>query len=167
MFNNRSVLALATAALFIVTGILELAHDQVSPFAGTFDYVIEAAFLAALAAGAAACWELRRHGAKIAWTIAAAGHGILLLPVGATFLRGEEALDALFGVGFLALTLGFLTAAVFDVRRRVTPRYAGLALLVAWIATVALDSTIGVCAGWLAVAALAIYRAELRPSHSW
>ena len=130
-------------------------HEQVNPFAGTLDYAIEAAFLTALAAGAAACWELRRGGAKLAWTVAAAGHGILLLPVGATFLRGEEALDPLFGIGFLAITIGFLAAAVFDVRRRVAPRYAGLALLGAWIVSVAIDSVLGVGAGWLAVAALA------------
>ena len=58
-------------------------------------------------------------------------------------------------VGFLAITIGFLAAAVFDVRRRVTPRYAGLALLAGWIATVAVNSGLGVGAGWLAVSALA------------
>ena len=155
MFNNRSIFALAAAAIFAITGVLELVHEQVNPFTSTLDYAIEAAFLAALAAGAAACWELRSGGAKLAWTVAAAGHGILLLPVGATFLRGEDSLDPLFGIGFLGITLGFLAAAVFDVRRRVSPRFAGLALLGAWIATVALNSVLGVGVGWLAVAALA------------
>jgi hypothetical protein len=158
MLTNRSALplaALAAAALYTVTGVLELAHEQVNPFAGALDYAIEAAFLAALAVAAAACWELRRRGARVAWTIAAAGHFVLLLPVGATFVRGEEALDPLFGVGFLAITIGFLVAAVLDARGRVTPRRAALVLLGGWIATVAVDSVLCVGAGWLALAALA------------
>ena len=87
---------------------------------------------------------------------------ILLVTVGATFVRGEDALDPLFGIGFLAITIGFLVAAVLDARGRATPRRAALVLLAGWIVTVALDSGLGVGAGWLAVAALAA--APARPA---
>lgn len=158
MLTHRSVLplaAFAAAAFYAVTGVLELAHDQANPFSGVLDYAIEATFLGALAAAAVACWELRRGGARAAWTLAGAGHGVLFLPVGATFLRGEEALDPLFGIGFLAITVGLLATALWDARGRVTPPRVALVLLTAWIVTVALDSGLAVGAGWLTVAMLA------------
>jgi len=49
-----------------------------------------------------------------------------------------------------------LVAAVLDARNRVTPRRAALVLLVAWIATVAVDSGLGIGAGWLALAVAAL-----------
>jgi hypothetical protein len=60
----KIITPLTAAVLFAITGVFELAHEQVSPFASTADYLIEAAFTAALAAGwaAVALLEQRRRG---------------------------------------------------------------------------------------------------------
>ena len=113
--------------LFALVGALELVHDQANPFTGTLDYLIEGVFVAALVAGAAALWQLRDAGARIPFTIAAAGHAVLVLPAAATFARGSESLDPLFPLGVLAILGGIIAAAVLDVRGRVAPRRAGLA----------------------------------------
>ena len=154
MTTTRIMLPLATAALFALTGALELAHDQVSPFTSALDYLIEGAFVAALAAGAAALWQLRDHGGRLAWTAAAIGYSTLVLAAGATFVRGQEALDPVFPVGVLAITLGLLVAAIVDARGRLAPRGAGLVLLAGWAITVASDSALGIAAGWALVALL-------------
>ncbi len=139
MNSTRITLPLAAAALFALTGALELAHEQVSPFASALDYLIEGAFVAALAAGAATLWQLRGRGGRLAWTAAAFGYGTLVLAAGATFVRGQESLDPVFPIGVLAITLGLLVAAIQDARGRVTPRGAGLVLLAGWAITVATD----------------------------
>jgi hypothetical protein len=161
MITNRSdlpIAALAAAALFALAGLLTLMHEQASPFEGTVDYVIEGVFVAALAAGAAALWQLRERGARSAWTIAAAGHAALMLPAGATFVRGQESLDPLFPLGVLAILLGTLAAAVLDVRGRVAPRGAGIVLLAGWLPALALDTTLGTGVAWAIVALAAAER---------
>jgi hypothetical protein len=116
--------------------------------------VIEGAFTAALAVGAAALWQLRERGNRHVWTLAAFGYGVLVLAAGATFVRGQESLDPVFPLGVLAITAGFLAAGVQDVRRRLVVRGAGLALLAGWAITVATDSSFALAAGWAAVALL-------------
>ncbi len=54
--------------------------SSVQPLRHHHDYVIEGAFVAALAAGAAALWQLRAGGARVALTVAAVGHCVLLVP---------------------------------------------------------------------------------------
>jgi hypothetical protein len=158
MITNRSILPVLAAlagTLFSLAAVIELAHEQVSPFEGVLDYLIEGVFVAALAAGAAALWLLRDAGARGPFTLAAAGHAVLLLPAGATFVRGQESLDPLFPLGVLTILLGILAAAVLDVRGRVAPRRAGVLLLAGWIVAFAADTTLGVGIAWLAVSALA------------
>jgi hypothetical protein len=150
--------ALAAAVLFALTGLLELLHTQVQPFAGAMDYAVEGAFAAALAAGAAACWALRDRGARRAWSAAAAGHGVLAVAAAATFVRGQDALGPLFLLGLLVLTGGLAAAALADARRGVAPRWVGLALAAGWVASLAAGTTLLAGLGWLAVAALAVGR---------
>ena len=154
MLTNRSTFPLLAGLLFALIGALELAHDQANPFTGTLDYVIEGVFVAALAAGVAALWQLRDAGARIPFSVAAAGHAVLLLPVGATFVRGSESLDPLFPLGVLAILLGILAAAVVDLRGRVALRWSGVLLLAGWIVAFAANTSIGVGLAWLAIAAL-------------
>jgi hypothetical protein len=150
----KTIIPLTAAVLFAITGLLELAHEQVSPFTSAADYLIEGAFTAALAAGAAALWQLRERGNRHVWAIAAFGYGVLVLAAGATFARGQESLDPVFPVGVLAITAAFLAASVQDVRGRLVARGAGLALLAGWAITVATDSSLALAAGWAAVALL-------------
>jgi hypothetical protein len=154
MTSTRITLPLAAAVLFAVTGVLELAHDQASPFTSALDYVIEGVFVAALAATAAALWQLRVGGGRLPWAAAAFGYCALLLAAGATFVRGQESLDPVFPVGVLAITLGLLVAAALDARGRLAPRGAGLVLLAGWAITVATDSGLGIAAGWALVTLL-------------
>jgi peptidoglycan/LPS O-acetylase OafA/YrhL len=150
----KIIIPLTTALLFAITGILELAHEQVSPFTSAADYLIEGAFTAALATGAAALWQLRERGNRNVWTLAAFGHAVLLLAAGATFARGQESLDPAFPVGVLAITAAFLAASVQDVRGRLVARGAGLALLAGWAITVGTNSSLALAAGWTVVALL-------------
>ena len=150
----KIILPLTTALLFAITGILELAHEQVSPFTSAADYLIEGVFTAALACGAAALWQLRERGNRHVWTVAAFGYGVLVLAAGATFARGQESLDPVFPVGVLAITAALLAASVQDIRGRLLARGAGLALFAGWAITVATDSGLALAAGWAAVALL-------------
>jgi hypothetical protein len=165
MLTNRSTLPLLAGVLFALAGVLELAHDQANPFAETLDYVIEGVFVAALAAGAAALWQLRGAGARIPFSVASAGHAVLLLPAGATFLRGTESLDPLFPLGVLAILIGILAAAVADARGRVAPRRTGVLLLTGWIVAFATNTTIGVGLAWLVIAALTSRVSVARRAH--
>jgi peptidoglycan/LPS O-acetylase OafA/YrhL len=150
----KIILPLTAATLFAITGVLELAHEQVSPFTSVADYLVEGCFTAALAAGAAALWQFRARGNRHVWTLAAFGYGVLVLAAGATFVRGQESLDPVFPLGVLAITAGVLAAAVQDVRGRLATRGAGLALLAGWAITVATDSGLALAAAWAAVALL-------------
>jgi hypothetical protein len=157
--------ALAAALLFAVEGVLELVHDQHESFTGVMDYVIEAGFVVALVAGAAALLELRRDGGpRIPLAIAAAGHAGVAVAAAATFARGEDALGPIFMLGFLGITAGFAATAVQDARGRLAPKRAGLALAATWIVTVALNSVLPLAAAWLAVAALAKTSGATAPS---
>ena len=149
------LVALAAALLFAVEGVLELAHTQNETFTTALDHVIEGAFVVALVAGAAALLELRERGPKLPLTIAAAGHGALAVAAAATFARGEDALGPVFMLGVLGITAGFVATAVQDARGRLEPQRTGLALIVTWVASIALNSMLPVAAAWLLVAALA------------
>ncbi len=109
MNTNRLTLPLAAALGFAATGLLQLAHEQAKPFAAALDYAIEGAFLAGLAAAAAALWRLRPGRA---WAVAAAGQAALALSAAATFARGADALGPVFLLGLLATTLGLAGATV-------------------------------------------------------
>jgi hypothetical protein len=157
--------AVAAAVLFALTGLLELLHTQVQPFAGALDYAVEGAFAAALAAGAAACWALRDHGARRTWSAAAAGHGVLAVAAAATFVRGQDALGPLFLLGLLVVTAAVAAAALLDARRRVAPRWVGLALMAGWVASLAAGTTLLAGLGWLVVVALAVGHQAGRAPH--
>ena len=160
MSTTRTALPLAAGALFAACGVITLVHDQASPFEGFLDYALEGAFTAALVAAAAALWTgLREHGARLGWSVAAAGYAVLAVAAGVTFVRGAEALDPLFPLGVLAILAGTLGAAAWDLRGRVAPRGAGLLLLAGWVPAVALDTTLGLGLAWLGVAALQLRRA--------
>lgn len=157
--------ALVAALLFAVEGILELVHTQNDTFSTALDYAIEGAFGAALVAGAAALLELRDRGPKVPLTIAAAGHGALAIAAASTFVRGEDALGPIFMLGVLGVTAGFIATAVQDARGTLEPKRTGLALLVTWVASIALNSMLPVAAAWLLVAALATKpAARLQPA---
>jgi hypothetical protein len=151
--------ALAAALAFAVEGVLELVHAQNDPFTGVLDYAIEGGFVVALLAGAVALDALRRTGPRIPLTVAATGHAAVAVAAAATFARGQDALDPVFMLGFLAITAGFAATAVQDARHRLTPRHAGLALAAMWIVTVAVNSVLPLAAAWLLVAARAQHHA--------
>ena len=162
MSRTRSIalLALTAAGLYAVTGAIGIAHDQPTAFADPIDYVLEWAFVGALAATVLALAILGRSGAGLGALIAAIGHVLVLVPATATAVDGREALDTLFVAGFLTIVVGYLILAVGDARRRLSPAGIGLILLLGWCATVAVDATTGaggfvLAASWAGVARVA------------
>jgi hypothetical protein len=153
--------AAAAAVLFALVGALELVHEQVNPFADVLDYAIEGVFVAALAVGTSALWQLGERGARIAFRAAAVGHSVVGLAAAATFLRGQESLDPVFPLGVLAILVGLIAATVLDLRGKVAPPRAAIALLAGWVPAFILDTPLGIGAAWLVVALLA--SAKLAP----
>jgi hypothetical protein len=160
--STLSLLALAAAAFYAVTGAIELAHDQPAVFVSPIDYWLEACFVAGLAASVAVLASLGRAGlsgrpATLGWVVAAAGHAGLLTAAGATLINGRESLDPLFGLGFLAIALGFLTLAVVDVKGTLIPRRGGFVLLGGFVATAVLDNLVAGAGGLVLAAAWAAF----------
>ena len=163
----RSRVALAVAGLYAAVGALELMSDHQADdgarLTETVDYALEWLFASASAAAAVALVILgttvaHRWG-RVAAICSAAGNGTLAIAAAATAVNGRESLDALFGVGILALVAGYVTLATLDARRRIQPRRAGIALLVGYIAAIITDvAGIGggfmLAASWAAVAHL-------------
>ncbi len=158
-------LALIAAGAYALTGALELAHDQPTVFVDPIDYVIEIAFVLALAASAGVLLSIARarlsgRPATVAWMVALAGNAALATAALATAIEGREALDPLFPLGFLAVVAGYLTLAVIDLRGRLVPPRAGLLLLVGFVATAAIDNlvtgggTLVLAATWAALGRL-------------
>jgi hypothetical protein len=154
-------LALVTATLFAVTAAIDIPHEQAQPFASTLDYVLEAVFALSLASAALTLGTLagaaRGLAARLGFGAACAGSATLAVVAGATHVNGEDVLGPGFVLGLLGTVIGYLVLAVADLRGRVEPRYAGLALLGSTIAMVALGEGLGLLgwtAGWVAVAAL-------------
>ena len=170
MSRTRSIalLALAAAGLYAVTGAIGIAHEPPTTFADPIDYVLEWAFVGALAATVVALTILGRSGAGFGAFVAALGHLLLLVAATATAVDGREALDALFGAGFLAIVAGYVILAVRDARGRLSPARVGLILLLGWIASVAVDATTGaggfvLAASWAGVARLTSPSAATAP----
>ena len=154
-------LALATAALFAVTAAIDIPHEQAQPFASTLDYVLEAVFALSLATAALTLGTLARASrglaARAGFGAACLGTATVAFVAGATHVNGQDVLGPGFVLGLLGTVLGYVVLAVADLRRRVQPRYAGLALLGSTVAMVALGEGLGLLgwtAGWVAVAAL-------------
>ncbi len=163
--TRLAALALIAAGAYALTGALELVHDQPAVFVDTVDYVIEAAFVMALAASVAVLVAIGRarlsgRAGLAGWTLAAAGNAALATAALATAITGREALDPLFPLGFLAIVAGYLTLAVIDLRRRLFPPRAGLVLLVGFVSTAITDNlvtgggTLVLAATWAAVGRL-------------
>lgn len=163
--SNLVRIALVAAALYAVTGALELAHDQPAVFADPIDYWIEGTFALALLASVVVLASLARAGLSgragtIGWTLAVVGNAALLFAAAATALEGRESLDPLFPLGFLVIVASYATLAAVDLRRRLDPPRAGLVLLVGFIATAVVDNlvvgggTLVLAATWAAVGRL-------------
>lgn len=155
--STLSLAALAAAAFYAITGAIELAHDQPTVFADPIDYWLEACFVAALAASAGVLAAIGRAGlsgrsGSSGWLIAAGGNAALLVAAAATLVEGRESLDPLFGLGFLAIVVGYLTLAVIDLRGKLLPRRGGLVLLAGFVATAVIDN-LAAGAGGLVLAA--------------
>ena len=167
MFRHTSVrvLALTAAALFAATAAVDIPHDQPAQFATPADYVLEILFALALGVAALACqaWSVRAcvdrmKGARIATTTAAAGFACLSLSAWTTAAVGHDALGPAFLLGLLLMAGSSVALLVLDLRRRVSPRFAGVSFALATVGMVALGDGYGVLAwtaGWVAIAALA------------
>jgi hypothetical protein len=155
--STLSLLALAAAVLYGLSGAIELAHDQPTVFAAPIDYWLEACFVAALAASTGVLAAIGRAGLSgragaTGWAVATAGTAALLVAAAATLVEGRERLDPLFGLGFLAIVVGYLTLAVIDLRGKLIPRRGGLVLLAGFVATAVIDNLVA-GAGGLVLAA--------------
>jgi hypothetical protein len=154
--------ALTAAALFAATAAVDIPHDQPRVFGSPIDYVLELLFALALAAASFACnaWVCReeRRSSRLAVRAAAAGFGLLSLSAWATAARGEDTLGVAFLLGLLLVLGASVALLVLDLRRAVTPRFAGLTFALGTVAMLALGEGYGVLAwtaSWAAIAALA------------
>jgi hypothetical protein len=161
--TTTRTLALLAGALFAATAAVDIPHEQAQPFASLLDYVLEALFSLSLATSGLAAFAFARslpgsgRAVAIGWRSFAAGCGLLAVVTGATFVAGHDVLGPLFALGGLAVLAGAAALLVLDLRRRVRPRGAGMLLLTAVVAMVALGDGYGLlpwAAAWFALAAL-------------
>lgn len=164
-------LALVPAAPFAALGVLEVLHRQPAQFAAPIDYLIEVVFVVAATAAAVTLAALSARavaGVRAAWAAASGGSAALATSAVATAVVGHDALGPLFLLGLLGLVVGYVGAAVLDLRGRVQPSRAGVVLLGSFIASIALETTgaggLVLAAGWFAVGALARERKALLPA---
>ncbi|RYU15645.1 hypothetical protein [Nocardioides iriomotensis] len=153
--------ALVAGTLFAATAAIDVPHVQAQPFAGPLDYALEALFAAALWSAALALWLLSRaatgRGRRVAWRVPAAGCGLVAVAATATLVAAHDVLGPVFMLGLLLVLAGYLVLAVLDLRRRLTPRFAGLCLAAGTVGMVALGDGVGTvawAAAWFGVAAL-------------
>lgn len=154
-------LALLAGTLFAATAAIDIPHEQGQPFGSLLDYVLEVLFCLSLTTSALAAWSLSRpasgKGVLLGWRCLAAGNGVLAVVTGATAAAGHDVLGPGFLLGGVATLVGAVVLLVLDVRRRVSPRGAGMLLLGAVVAMVALGDGYGLlpwAAAWFATATL-------------
>jgi hypothetical protein len=153
--------ALVAGTLFAATAAIDIPHTQGQPFAGPLDYALEAVFAGALWSAALALSLLSRgasgRGRRVSWVVPAAGCALVAVAATATLVAGQDVLGPVFMLGLLLVLAGYLVLAVLDLRRRLTPRFTGLALAAGTIGMLALGEGVGTlawAAAWFGVAAL-------------
>ena len=143
--------ALLAAVGYGAGAVLELVHDQPSTFSGVTDYLIEAGFVVGLAATVVVLVGLvrgqRSTGSRLTLGLAAAGNAATLVAAGGTLLLGREVLDGLFFAGVIATILGYLSSAVLDLLRRLTPRLVGVVLLLGFVGSMVVSGVLGALLG--------------------
>jgi hypothetical protein len=154
-------LAVLAGVFFAATAAIDIPHDQAQPFLTTLDYVLEALFAISLALGAAALWghlrTTRSRGLRVAWAVPALGYTVLALVAGATHVNGQDVGGPAFPLGLLLIIGGSLALLVADVRRRLSPRGAGLVLVASVVVMAVLGDGWGLVAwsaGWFGLGAL-------------
>jgi hypothetical protein len=159
--RSTRTLALLAGTLFAATAAVDIPHEQAQPFASSLDYLLEVLFCLSLATSALTAWALSRSASAkavvAAWRCFAGGGAVLAVVTGATAVAGHDVLGPGFLLGGLAMLVGAVMLAVLDVRRRVSPRGAGILLLGAVVAMVALGDGYGLlpwAAAWFAMSTL-------------
>jgi len=143
--------AFLTAAAYGAGAVLELVRDQPTHFSSPVDYLIEAMFVAGLAGTVAVLVGLARGqhttGTRAALWVAILGNAATLVAATATLVLGRDVLGGVFVIGVLATILGYLATAVLDLLRKLTPRLAGVVLLLGFVGSVVVGSVLGALLG--------------------
>ncbi|MGN6575195.1 MAG: hypothetical protein ACTHKG_05870 [Nocardioides sp.] len=154
-------LAMLAGTLFAATAAVDIPHEQAQPFASGLDYLLEVLFCLSLTTSALTAWALSRHApgkaVLAAWRCFAGGAAVLGVVTASTAVAGHDVLGPGFLLGGLALLVGAVVLLVLDVRRRVSPRGAGMLAFGAVVAMVALGDGYGLlpwAAVWFAMSAL-------------
>ena len=143
--------AFLAAAGYGVGAVLELVHDQPSNFTSLVDYLIEATFVVGLAATVVVLAGLARGqrsvASRITLGLAALGNAATLVAAAGTLVLGREVLDGVFVVGVLGIILGYLASAVLDLLKRLSPRLAGVVLLLGFVGSMVVSGVLGALLG--------------------
>ena len=145
------IAAFLAAAGYGVGAVLELVRDQPTVFTSPVDYLIEATFVIGLAATVVALAGLARGqrsvGSRLSLGLGALGHSATLVAAGGTLVLGREVLDGVFVIGVLAIIVGYLATAVLDLLRRLTPRLAGVVLVLGFMGSMVVSGVLGAMLG--------------------
>lgn len=144
-------LSMIAAVSYGAGAALELVREQPTTFTSPLDYLIEAGFVGGLAATVAVLVGLIRRQraavAKVALGVAAAGNAALLVAATGTLVLGREVLSGVFGIGLLGIVAGYLGLAVVDLLRRLTPRLAGVILMLGFAGSIVVSGLLAALLG--------------------
>ena len=70
-----------------------------------------------------------------------------LVAAGGTLVLGREVLDGVFVIGVLAIIVGYCAMSVLDLFRRLTPRLAGVVLVLGFVGSMVVSGVLGALLG--------------------
>ncbi len=165
---RQSMLAAFTSAAAALAGlmfgaqaVMGLVQPQATPAASPWDYLLEAAFAAALALSLVGLAGLNvrqeaRYGrlGKLGFYAAFIGQTALLVSALGYIATGKETLGPLFPIGLLSAFVGTLAMGIATLRTGALPRWSGVLLIAFWPVVLAFgDNGGGMLAGliWMAL----------------
>lgn len=131
--------------MYIAQAVIGLIQPQAEVFTSLSDYLIEAAFIAALLFTLLGLIALHQHQAQLAgrlektgFVMASMGTGLMLLSAIATLVAGYNTLGLFFLLGLVASFSGLILCGFTIIQTKILPRWSGVALMLGLPASVIL-----------------------------
>ena len=148
--RNGGVAGIVAGFSYLIQAIMGLIRPQTEVFSGISDYVLEAAFVIALAATIPGLMGLHsfardRYGkaGMAGFWLTILGTALMAISAVATLFAGQNSLGPAFLGGMLLAFLGYITLGIMTLRTKSLPLLGGLALILGFPLSVLLNTFSG------------------------